>query len=149
MKNKYFTILFKNFDSEFNLLDNISDTLAHDLSGNSIILINKEVFLFIHDSNPSNIKLFDNIDEFYKKTYFYDEDESQIRYDKFINEYREKTAYSTKKIPEKELYISTVIKHIGSKKILNKYKNGSYYNVTQAYLDGNLSEKEFKKLYAL
>tara|TARA_Y100001973_G_C5000248_1_gene233279 strand:- start:127 stop:414 length:288 start_codon:yes stop_codon:yes gene_type:complete len=95
------------------------------------------------------VKLFDSTEDFYRSTYFYDEEESNKRYDDFIDEYRKQTINDSQKIPEKFLYISTVIKHIGGKRILEKYKNDSHYNITQAYLDGELTEEEFKKLFAL
>ena len=153
MKLKYFTININHnnikFDSELFLLDNNSEVLARDLSGNSLITKKDGVFLFIHDANPSYVKLFDSTENFYRSTYFYDEEESNKRYDDFIDEYRKQTINDSQKIPEKFLYISTVIKHIGGKRILEKYKNGSHYNITQAYLDGELTEEEFKKLFAL
>ena len=106
------------------------------------------MFLFIHDASQSYVKLFDSIEDFYRITYFYDEEESNKRYDDFINEHKKQTINDSKEIPEKELYISTVIKYIGGNRILEKYKNGSHYNITKAYLDGELTE-EFKKLFLL
>ena len=153
MKLKYFTIeINKNntkFDSELFLLDDKSDVLAQDLSGNSLIIRDNGIFLFIHDANPSYIKMFDTIEDFYLHTIFYDEAESNKRYDDFISEYNKKNVNNEEEKPEKKLYISTVVKYIGGKRILEKYKDGSYYNVTQAYLDGELTEEEFKQLFAL
>lgn len=150
---KYFTIKINhnniNFDSELFLLDNNSEVLARDLSGNSLITRKDGVFLFIHDASQSYVKLFDSIEDFYRITYFYDEEESNKRYDDFINEHKKQTINDSKEIPEKELYISTVIKYIGGNRILEKYKNGSHYNITKAYLDGELTEEEFKKLFLL
>lgn len=156
MLKKFFTINIKNesidFSSEFCLVDNIGNFLiAEDFSGNKIIFKDSLIFLYIHDKSEEleYTKIFNNIEDFYKITYFYDEEESNKRYDDFINEYRKQTINDSKEIPEKELYISTVIKYIGGKRILEKYKNGSHYNITQAYLDGELTEEEFKKLFLL
>jgi hypothetical protein len=153
LKSKYFTININQdnikFNSELFLLDGNSEVLARDLSGNSIISKKSGVYLFIHDSNPDSIKLFDNIEEFYLHTHFYDDEESSKRYDYFINEHKKEHIQEPEEIPEKLLYISTVVKYIGGKRILEKYKNGSYYNVTQAYIDGTLTKEEFKQLFVL
>lgn len=153
MKSKYFTIKINdnqtNFNSELVLLDDKSEFLARDLSGNSIIIKENGIFLFIHDANPSYIKIFNTIEDFYLNTNFYDDAESNKRYDDFINEHKTQTIHDLNEIPEKLLYISTVVKCIGGKRILDKYKNGSHYNITQAYLDGTLTEKEFKQLFSL
>lgn len=147
-QNRYFEINLKNkttdFSSEFYLIQDSEDfLLAEDFSGNKIILKNSLIYLYIHDApdNYEYFKLFDNLEQFYANTKFYDELEHSRRYDKIVEDYKE---FDENYIPEKKVLISTFIKNLGFKRLNPIYKEGSYYNVTMALRENSITRDEFE-----
>lgn len=145
---KYFEINLQkhnlDFSSEFCLSESpIDSLLAEDLSGNKIILKKSKIYLYIHDATIENeyVKLFDNLEDFYSKTNFYDNTEQSNRYNKIVENYEE---YDKDYIPDKKVLISTFIKKLGSNRLNSIYKDGSYYDVTMAFKDGNITREEFE-----
>ena len=148
MLKKFFTINIKNesidFSSEFCLVDNIGNFLiAEDLSGNKIIFKDSSIFLYIHDESEEleYTKIFNNLDEFYSNIDFYDEIEQDVRYKKLISEDNKEINQPDL---EKKVLISTFVKKLGNKRLNLIYKEGSYYNVSKAFIDGNITKEEFE-----
>ena len=148
MLKKFFTINIKNesidFSSEFCLVDNIGNFLiAEDLSGNKIIFKISSIFLYIHDESEEleYTKIFNNLDEFYSNIDFYDEIEQDVRYKKLISEDNKEINQPDL---EKKVLISTFVKKLGNKRLNLIYKEGSYYNVSKAFIDGNITKEEFE-----
>lgn len=148
MLKKIFTINIKNesidFSSEFCLVDNIGNFLiAEDLYGNKIIFKNSSIFLYIHDESEEleYTKIFNNLDEFYSNIDFYDEIEQYVRYKKLISEDNKEINQPDL---EKKVLISTFVKKLGNKRLNLIYKEGSYYNVSKAFIDGNITKEEFE-----
>lgn len=148
MLKKTFTINIKNesidFSSEFCLVDNIGNFLiAEDLSGNKIIFKDSSIFLYIHDESEEleYTKIFNTLDEFYSNIDFYDEIEQDIRYKKLISEDNKEINQPDL---EKKVLISTFVKKLGNKRLNLIYKEGSYYNVSKAFIDGNITKEEFE-----
>lgn len=147
MINKYFEIVLKNcdidFSSEFSLLNKPSDNvIAEDLSGNKIIIKKELVYLFIHDAPIKHeyVQLFNNLDEFYSKTDFYDDLEQEKRYHQIADSYATDPDF----IPEKKVLISSFIKQLGINRMNPEFKEGSYYNVTMAFHAGSITREEFE-----
>lgn len=147
MIKKFFEINFKNnsidFSSEFCLLEDITDFLiAEDLAGNKIISKNSSIFLYIHDAPEKfeYIKIFNNLDDFYSNVYFYDEIEQNIKYKKILEDNNE----TIDSLPEKMVLISTFINKLGINRLNKTYKKGSYYNVSKAFIDGEITKEEFE-----
>lgn len=148
MLKKFFTINIKNesidFSSEFCLVDNISNFLiAEDLSGNKIIFKNSSIFLYIHDESEEleYTKIFNTLDEFYSNIDFYDEIEQDVRHKKLI--LKDKKEINQPDL-EKKVLISTFVKKLGNKRLNPIYKEGSYYNISKSFLDGEITEEEFE-----
>lgn len=148
MIKKFFTINIKNesidFSSEFCLVDNIGNFLiAEDFSGNKIIFKDSFIFLYIHDESEEleYTKIFNTLDEFYSNIYFYDEIEQDVRYKKLISEDNKEINQPDL---EKKVLISTFVKKLGNKRLNLIYKEGSYYNVSKAFIDGNITKEEFE-----
>jgi hypothetical protein len=119
--------------------------IGKDDCSNEIIHDNAGVFIYINDADADHdyIKLFDNLDDFYKNTEIYD----QTEYDKrnLEDEYEDEDDL----VPACSMLISKFVKTLGGKRLIDKYKEGSYYNVTQAYIDGTITDDEFKMLSTL
>lgn len=148
MMKKFFEINFKNdsvdFSSEFCLVDNIENFLiAEDLSGNKIISKNSCIFLYIHDAPEKleYIKIFNSLDDFYSNIDFYDEIEQDLRYKKIIKETKN---VEDNQLPQKMVLVSTFIGKLGSRRLNKIYKEGSYYNVSKAFIDGDITKDEFE-----
>lgn len=148
MINKFFKINIKNesidFSSEFCLVDNIDySLLAEDFSGNKIIFKNSSIFLYIHDlpEGLEYIKIFNTLEKFYSNILLYDEIEQELRYNKLISE---NNSDNNQETLEKKVLISTFVKKLGNKRLNLIYKEGSYYNVSKAFIDGNITKEEFE-----
>lgn len=148
MLKKYFEININNpttaFCSEFELLQESNEQLiAQDVFGNKILVINNCIFLYIHDAplDSEYIKLFDNTESFYQNIIFYDEEEKEQKYNNLTNQ---STPDEKDYIPDKKILISTFIKKLSSDRLQTKYKQGSYYDIKNAYLDGNITKDEFE-----
>lgn len=148
MIKKFFEVNFNNesmvFSSEFCLLDKIENFLiAEDFSGNKIIYKNYFIFLYIHDAPEEfeYIRLFSNLNDFYSNTIFYDEVEQEIRYKKIVEENKN---FGDNSIPQKMVLVSTFISKLGSGRLNKSYKDGAYYNVSKAFIDGDITKDEFE-----
>lgn len=99
------------------------------------------VLLYVHDADESvdHVKLFDNLENFYKKTKFHETDK-RFEDDGEPLKYNE---YNPDDIEPCSIYISDFIKTLGFKRLVNKYKEGSYYNISQAYIDDTITKDEF------
>lgn len=149
MTDKYFDITIKNDDLgersyTFYFIENpFNNVIAKDDCSNTIISDSSGVFIYVNDADEDQnyIKLFDNLDEFYSSIVIYDQVEFEKRLDDIDYE-----PYDQNRIPSYSMLISEFVKALGGKRINNKYKEGSYYNVTKAYTDRTLTEHEFKML---
>jgi hypothetical protein len=148
MIKKIFEINFKNesidFSSEFYLSDKIENfVIAEDLSGNKIVSKKSCVYLYIHDAPEQYeyIKIFESLKEFYSNIEFYDEIEQNRRHKKIIENNNIDENDITQ---EKMVLISTFISKLGSKRLNKKYKEGSYYNISKAFVDGEITPEEFE-----
>lgn len=120
------------------------NVIAQDDSSNYIANNDTGVYIYINDADEEQnyIKLFDNIDEFYKNIDIYDQQEFDRRYSQDINP-SEINQYKPEDISPCSVYTSTFVKHLGGKRIIPKYKEGAYYNISQAYIDGTITKEEF------
>lgn len=151
---KYFTIVVENelnsFEADFELIHLLNTDyvviIAEDSDGNYIILKDNSVYLFIHDSHDQYVKLFDDLNSFYSNTVFYDNVELEKRTNDFNKEYRKEYPYEPNKLHDYLILTSKFIEQLGGKRIIPKYKEGSYYNISQAYIDGTLTDDEFRIL---
>jgi len=151
---KYFTIVVENelnsFEADFELINLLNTDnaviIAEDSDGNYIILKDNSVYLFIHDSHDQYVKLFDDLDSFYSNTVFYDNVELEKRTNNFIKDYRKEYPYEPNKLHDYLILTSKFVEQLGGKRIIPKYKEGSYYNIKQAYIDGTLTDDEFRIL---
>ena len=151
---KYFTIVVENelnsFEADFELIHLLNTDyvviIAEDSDGNYIILKDNSVYLFIHDSHDQYVKLFDDLNSFYSNTVFYDNVELEKRTNDFNKEYRKEYPYETNKLHDYLILTSKFVERLGGKRIIPKYKEGSYYNISQAYIDGTLTDDEFRIL---
>lgn len=147
---KYFNLTVDNsFFGKRNFLFHILNPLvdgiiAEDDCSNSIIETNEGIFLYIHEEDEDNdhVKLSNNLEDFYKNIEIYDQDEFNRRYISNIDE-SEKNQYNPDDILPCSIYTNTFVKHLGGKRIIPKYKEGSYYNISQAYIDGTITKEEF------
>jgi hypothetical protein len=155
MSYKYFDITIKNdnlgeiFFTFYLTTIKSNGIIGKDDCSNEIIHDNTGVFIYINDAEADHdyIKLFDNLDDFYKNTEIYDQSE----YDKrnLANEYEDEDEDEDDLVPACSMLISKFVKTLGGKRLIDKYKEGSYYNVTQAYIDGTITDDEFKMLTTL
>jgi hypothetical protein len=151
---KYFTIVVENelnsFEADFELIHLLNTAyvviIAEDSDGNYIILKDNSVYLFIHDSHDQYVKLFDDLNSFYSNTVFYDNVELEKRTNDFNKEYRKEYPYEPNKLHDYLILTSKFVEQLGGKRIIPKYKEGSYYNISQAYIDGTLTDDEFRIL---
>jgi hypothetical protein len=147
MIEQYFDLTVKtkdlgNLSFYFYLLDKpYKNVIAEDDFGNKIINDDSGILLYVHDADESidHVKLFDNLELFYKKTNFHENDKRFEDDDEPLI-YNE---YNPKDIEPCSIYISEFIKTLGIKRLLPKYKEGSYYNISQAYIDGSITKDEF------
>lgn len=118
--------------------------IAEDDCGNKIIVEHNGVFLYVHEADDGldHIKLFDNLELFYTTTKFHENDKRFEDDDEPLT-YNE---YNPEDIEPCSIYISEFIKTLGIKRLVPKYKEGSYYNISQAYIDGSITKDEFRLL---
>lgn len=144
--NKYFEINIKNkklgkLSFYFYLLDEpYKEVIAEDDFGNKIINNKNGVFLYVHDADESCdcLKLFDNIDLFYKNTEFHETDK---RFND--DEPLEFNQYHKEDIQPRSIYISQFVKYLGGNRLVDKYKDGNQYNISQAYIDDSITKEEY------
>lgn len=147
MTNKYFNIFIKHthlgeLSFYFYLLDKpYNNVIAEDDFGNKIINDDSGILLYVHDADDGidHVNLFDNLEFFYKKTKFHENDKRFEDDDEPLI-YNE---YNPEDIEPYSIYISEFIKTLGIKRLVPKYKEGSYYNISQAYIDGSITKDEF------
>lgn len=116
--------------------------IAKDDCSNHIFHKRSGVFIYVNDADEeqNSIKLFNNLEEFYKNIEIYDEVEFYKRGDSDF------VPHEDGYIPKCSMLISQFVKLLGGKRFINKYKEGSSYNVTNAYIDGTITYEEFKML---
>lgn len=143
------------FSNDFELNNPIvNGLLAEDCCGNKV-LVNGPIYLLIHDEEAKyrSIKLFDSLEDFQVNTLFYDQDHLDIRDAEWEKEWaaekliyeaeQEKLRQDPKHLPDCSIHITQFIKQLGKPRVDQKYNKSGEYQLTQAYIDGSITKKEF------